>query len=601
MSSLKNTRFGKRLRASRSSGPEDENSPRRKRQRLELGLSDSPPRLPLPPPKSPPKSPSKRSKLASTLSSAKTIPFFRRWQKPRYSSELDRNRFVPSLDKNNLRASYSLDENGASSSSKRPDSMLKLPKRHWDPLDPVTDQANDLFKSVLRSEFTASPDSSDPHPGFGRISTYHNQSPLRSSSSHYQSQSESQSRLDDPLDHAYQDSPLQRSTGQLMNQPRPRIREVVKAPYRVLDAPDLPDDFYTNVVDWSPSGILAVALGQSVYLWRSETAEVNKLCSVAGSQEEYRAVAWMNTGSKIAVSGSDLEIYDASTLRLVRRYPKAHAGERMACLSWTSSTLSSGSHDHTIKHWDLRDSSPRAFTESRGHSQEVCGIKWSGDGGLHNSLIASGGNDNRVCVWDLRGATREHGQYQSSFRLNAKTPNSTKTFVRTHGNIQEKSSGVCPLHVFRQHKSAVKGLAWNPHVPGVLASGGGKLDRCIRIWSTTHGTMLNEVDTGSQVCDLLWSTSTNELVSGHGYSTLSFPLQHYPICIWKYNRDSSISLVSSLTGHSASVQYVRLNKNGDTIVTGGADQTLRFWSVFPGKEKVANGGTSVLDFGKLIR
>lgn len=152
---------------------------------------------------------------------------------------------------------------------------------------------------MLRSEFTGSPNPpSDSPASFGRVFTYHNYSPLRSSSSsHYKSPSESQSRLDDPLDHAYQDSPLRKSTGLLMKQPRPRIREVVKTPYRVLDAPDLPNDFYTNVVDWSHSGILAVALNQNVYLWRSEDASVSKLCSIAESHDEYRAVAWMKAVS----------------------------------------------------------------------------------------------------------------------------------------------------------------------------------------------------------------------------------------------------------------------------------------------------------------
>jgi hypothetical protein len=40
---------------------------------------------------------------------------------------------------------------------------------------------------------------------------------------------------------------------------------------------------------------------------------------------------------------------------------------------------------------------------------------------------------------------------------------------------------------------------WQPHL---LASGGGTADRCIRLWDTRGGTLLNEVDTESQVCAL---------------------------------------------------------------------------------------------------
>lgn len=41
-------------------------------------------------------------------------------------------------------------------------------------------------------------------------------------------------------------------------------RQIPTAPERVLDAPELPDDYYLNVLDWSSSNILAIALGEQV-------------------------------------------------------------------------------------------------------------------------------------------------------------------------------------------------------------------------------------------------------------------------------------------------------------------------------------------------
>lgn len=48
----------------------------------------------------------------------------------------------------------------------------------------------------------------------------------------------------------------------------------------MLDAPNLNDDFYLNLVDWSSANYLAVALGQSVYIWNACTSVVSKLCDV---------------------------------------------------------------------------------------------------------------------------------------------------------------------------------------------------------------------------------------------------------------------------------------------------------------------------------
>lgn len=44
-------------------------------------------------------------------------------------------------------------------------------------------------------------------------------------------------------------------------------RKVSKLPFKVLDAPQLQDDFYLNLVDWSSQNMLAVGLGTEVYIW----------------------------------------------------------------------------------------------------------------------------------------------------------------------------------------------------------------------------------------------------------------------------------------------------------------------------------------------
>ena len=80
---------------------------------------------------------------------------------------------------------------------------------------------------------------------------------------------------------------------------------------------------------------------------------------------------------------------------------------------------------------------------------------------------------------------------------------------------------------FRQHQAAVKAVAWCPWQPSILASGGGTADRCIRIWNVNNGTLLNTVDTKSQVCSIVWASEYKELVSAHGYA-------NNEISIWKY-------------------------------------------------------------------
>ena len=68
-------------------------------------------------------------------------------------------------------------------------------------------------------------------------------------------------------------------------------RKIPTQPYKVLDAPNLSDDFYLNLVDWSQTNILAVALGSAVYIWNACTSSVSQLCDL-GDDNQVTSVAW---------------------------------------------------------------------------------------------------------------------------------------------------------------------------------------------------------------------------------------------------------------------------------------------------------------------
>ncbi len=79
------------------------------------------------------------------------------------------------------------------------------------------------------------------------------------------------------------------------------------------------------------------------------------------------------------------------------------------------------------------------------------------------------------------------------------------------------------------------------------------------------------LDTGSQVCNLVFSKNSNELISTHGYSLNQ-------INLWKLPQ---MNKIATLTGHSFRVLYLGISPDGQSIVTGAGDETLRFWNVFP--------------------
>lgn len=243
---------------------------------------------------------------------------------------------------------------------------------------------------------------------------------------------------------------------------------------------------------------------------------------------------------------------------------------RVTCMSWCSGALASGSRDRGILLRDPRDEAP-FHTCLSGHRSEICGLSWAPD----TRHLASGGNDNTLCVWDARGAAGATG----ATGITSPAPASSPRF----------RTATTPVHRWREHEAAVKALAWSPHSHGVLASGGGSADRTIRIWSATRGSCLQAVDTGSQVCALAWARNANEIVSAHGYS-------QNQMHVW---RCPSMTKVATLTGHSSRVLYLSVSPDGQTVVTGAGDETLRFWNIFP--EAKGKTGAMARDIGSHVR
>jgi cell division cycle protein 20 (cofactor of APC complex) len=56
-------------------------------------------------------------------------------------------------------------------------------------------------------------------------------------------------------------------------------RQIPTAPSRILDAPDLNDDYYLSLLSWSGNNVLAVALGQTVHLWNASSGDIQYFCT----------------------------------------------------------------------------------------------------------------------------------------------------------------------------------------------------------------------------------------------------------------------------------------------------------------------------------
>ncbi|KAI7830969.1 WD40-repeat-containing domain protein [Kickxella alabastrina] len=290
-------------------------------------------------------------------------------------------------------------------------------------------------------------------------------------------------------------------------------RRILNTPERVLDAP-----------------------GLSVYLWDASTGDVNSLCQLEGDAY-ISSVKWTADGTYLAVgtSDGDVQIWDAESQNRIRTMSGHQA--RVGVISWEKHMLSSGCRDGSIWNHDVRVAAHKT-AELVAHSGEVCGLTWRADG----ALLASGGNDNLVNIWDARSTV----------------PKFTKT----------------------QHTAAVKALAWSPWQLNLLASGGGSYDRHVHFWNTTTTARLNSIDTGSQVTSIQWSSEYRELVTSHG-----FPHNH--LALWSY---PSLTKIVDIPAHDTRVLHTAISPDGQTVATAASDESLKFWRIFESRGKSIRSG-----------
>ncbi|KAK2441538.1 cell division cycle 20.2, cofactor of APC complex [Trifolium repens] len=318
--------------------------------------------------------------------------------------------------------------------------------------------------------------------------------------------------------------------------PKPK-RYIPQNSERTLQAPGMLDDFSLNLLDWGKRNVVSVALDNMVLLWNPSDKSCSEIVDDDDDDEDgfITSVCWNPDGRHIAIGldNSLVQIWDTFFSRKVRTLRDGHSGS-VGSLAWNGPILTTGGTDRKIVNHDVRVRS-HVVGSYRGHRQGVCGLKWSPSG----TQLASGGNDNAVRIWD------------SSV-------------------VSSDSRPTRWLHRFEEHTASVRALAWCPLQNNLLASGGGEGDHCINLWNTRTGACLNSVDTGSQVCALVWNKNERELLSSNG-----FPQNQ--LTLWKY---PSMVKMAELNDHTSRVLYMAQSPDGCTVATASADETLRFWNVF---------------------
>ncbi|KAH8694836.1 WD40-repeat-containing domain protein [Ilyonectria robusta] len=356
-------------------------------------------------------------------------------------------------------------------------------------------------------------------------------------------------------------------------------RIIPAAPFRILDAPNLKDDFYCSPLAYSfVSQTLAICLGNILYAW-TEEGGVNMIHG-AHSQTWLTSIAFSSEQGARAILGigqSDgslvlRSIYDGlPRFKVQQPFPIACVGWRPTCtLRQSKNPFNPGVLVQTedlvvgdemgtlyyyVVEWPMgSEVSASAWPGAVSlvakitiHSQQICGLAWAPDG----KLFTSGGNDNLCCLFEVDrileqsliypaqnenhnpprpepfslGVGSDAGEEASLYSYNTAAPNPN---IRADENISEVETFRTSLDSLRHlgsglerhrwvHGAAVKAMAFCPWRRGLLATGGGSNDKCIHFFHTTSGTALATISVSAQVTSLIWSTTRREIAATFGW------------------------------------------------------------------------------------
>ncbi len=148
-----------------------------------------------------------------------------------------------------------------------------------------------------------------------------------------------------------------------------KTRQVSQKPEKVLDAPDMIDDFYLHLIDWSSHNHLAVALSGNLFVWNASDGSISELFIREEPDEYVSSVRWVNEGNIVATAlaaTAAVELWDTSERKLLR-VMSGHS-DRVGSLDWNDYLLASGCKDGEVHLHDVRVAEHKVGSFN-GHTQ----------------------------------------------------------------------------------------------------------------------------------------------------------------------------------------------------------------------------------------
>lgn len=327
-------------------------------------------------------------------------------------------------------------------------------------------------------------------------------------------------------------------------------------------------DDWINAIAISRDERIAVSAGQDgkIIVWNFETLE--KIRELTGHDGAVTCIALNENGDYAVSGGADksLRVWDIAAGKAIRLCRGHRESVTTVSVSGDGRFALSGSTDNSVRFWYL--GAGRCLTTLEGHTESVNGVDLPQEG----PYAVSCSHDQTLAIWKI-GDRRQH--YKASYMLcrmqRAETAVSTGTdFKKFLSKADEQQRAGHLGESVKALRRARELRGYERHSEGIEA------------WSRLYPRMPRTK------LRAMWD---NEGFQAHDGGVNSIRVTRDGQILISGGADNSAKiwdlrerkLLKSLEGHTAAVKSVVITPDGTIAYTGGEDQSVRAWDVASGE------------------
>lgn len=348
---------------------------------------------------------------------------------------------------------------------------------------------------------------------------------------------------------------------------------------RVLHRMTCPDREQVLDIDLSPDGELLAAVGSVTNtVWETKTGRL--VSQMVGHEDNTMHINFSPDGHEVATGSSDatIRLWNARDGSLKRIFPRRAPNAPVTSVAFSRDGLfeAISTADGRVRTWDAEDG--RFLYELDGHEEAVQVVTFGKD----SRWLFSGSHDRTVRVWDMDRGTLSANKavfdrvdtmgaiaVGGSEALLATAPGPGASASLDYSIKLWESHDAWPRAVLTGHVASVRSVAFAHGVDFVASASG---DGAVKLWDSANASCLRTVTNAVLTEVVVFTPDARWVVAGMADGRL------------RILDTNTLLSVREWSAHQRPVQSLTISADGQWLATASPDRSVALWEFESGRE-----------------